>query len=55
VLDVRGRMLATLVDEALPVGMHVVEWRAADHPAGVYFVRLEADGMLATRKMVLAR
>ncbi len=55
VLDVRGRAVATLWDGPVGAGGQSVEWRAADQPAGVYFVRLEANGESTTRKMVLTR
>ena len=57
VLDVRGRLVAQLVDGALPAGEHVARWdgrtangRAA---AGVYFVRMRAGTFEAQRRFVL--
>lgn len=60
VVDVSGRKVATLVDQALTPGEHERWWdgrsddgRAA--AAGVYFYRLETNDTRDTRKMVLLR
>jgi hypothetical protein len=55
VLDVQGRVLATLVDGSLESGPHDFEWNAGKHPAGVYFYRLDSGELSMTRKMILAR
>jgi len=48
-------VLETLLDHSLPEGAHSFEWNAGDHPAGVYFYRLDVHGRTATRKMRLTR
>lgn len=58
--DVRGRVVRTLVDEALEAGRHQRTWdgRADDGvglASGVYFYRLIADGQEFTRRMTLVR
>jgi DNA-binding beta-propeller fold protein YncE len=60
VVDVAGRIVATLLERSLPAGRHVVEWTgdtAAGRtaPSGVYFIRVESGGATASRKMVLLR
>ena len=54
VVDVRGRRVATLTDGPLPAGAHELRWDAAV-PAGVYFVRVRADGESAARRLVRIR
>jgi hypothetical protein len=53
--DVRGRTVAKLVDGALPAGNHARMWDASSVAAGVYFVRFEAPGFHAERRLVLVR
>jgi len=58
--DVTGRRIATLVDRALGAGPHEAIWDGRDDagraaPAGVYLVRLESDGMVASRRIVRLR
>jgi hypothetical protein len=54
VIDVLGRELETLVDEAREAGRHSATWDAAGVASGVYFYRLELDGrVVQTRKMIL--
>jgi len=60
VFDVSGRRVATLADGFLSAGPHRVVWDGTDARglavgSGVYFVRLEADGSAATRKMLLLK
>jgi hypothetical protein len=60
VYDVRGRLVATLADGERSAGAHVVSWDGTDTsgsalPSGMYFVRLNAAGASAVRKVVLAR
>jgi hypothetical protein len=43
ILDLTGRMIATLADGEFPAGEHDVRWDAPAAP-GVYFARLEAPG-----------
>lgn len=58
VFDVRGREMATLADGVLSPGRHEVTWgdpgTAGKAPAGLYFARFEAPGVLLTRRIVLA-
>jgi hypothetical protein len=59
VVDVQGRVVATLVDGIVPAGRHEAAWdgsaggRAAG--PGLYFVRLDACGRRAVRSFVLIR
>jgi hypothetical protein len=63
VLDVGGRLVATLAGESAPAGAgggRVVTWDGRDGrgrlaAAGVYVVRLDANGKTATRKLVRIR
>lgn len=50
-----GDEVATLVNEALPAGIHNWAWNAADVASGVYFFRLQAGGFIETKKLVLMK
>jgi hypothetical protein len=57
VFDVAGRRVNTLVDRSLDAGEHEAMWdgrdqRGAAVAPGVYFVRIEAGGNSANRKLV---
>jgi len=58
--DVAGRRVRTLLAADLPAGVHRARWDGRDDAgralaSGVYFVRLERDGAVAARQVVLAR
>lgn len=57
-VDVQGRLVASLVDGVLPAGRHVAGlaalWAGRRPAAGVYFLRFEAAGRQLTRKVVVA-
>ena len=60
VLDVGGRVVATLVENPRDAGWHEVVWdgRSEDGrsmPSGVYLARLEAGGQVAHGRMTLLR
>jgi hypothetical protein len=55
VLDVRGRRLATLVDERLGPGTHEAVFRSGGLAPGVYFYRLRAGSEVRTGRMILAK
>jgi hypothetical protein len=57
VIDVRGREVATLLNESRDTGVHVVRWDGRDRggrqvPAGVYFVSVETDAGESSRKVI---
>ena len=54
VLDGQGRTLGTqLYNEALDAGKHTVELDIRDVPAGVYSVRIDIDGEIEHRKLII--
>ncbi len=60
VVDVNGRAVKTFVHNQQQPGPHTIRWNGTDDngrplPSGVYIVRLEAGGQVATRKVVLVR
>jgi hypothetical protein len=55
VYDVLGREVAVLAEGEHAAGQHAAQWDAAGVASGVYVVRLEADGMVATRRVTVLR
>ena len=53
--DVQGRTLAKLADGPVPAGRHERTWDATRAAAGVYFIRFEAPGFHAERRLVVVR
>jgi hypothetical protein len=53
--DILGREVATLVDEKQNQGTYIVEMNAAHFASGVYFYRLQADGFISVKKMMLVK
>ena len=50
-----GQVIATLVNDTLPVGNHSVEFEASHLSSGVYYYTLKADNQTFTRKLVLLK
>ena len=60
VFDSSGRHIAALVDGILPAGSHRFAWRGVSGDggplnSGVYYIRLEVEGSVSTKKAVLLR
>jgi hypothetical protein len=57
VVDVQGRVVRVLTDEAWPAGRHSAVWTGENDAGevtgpGVYFVRIQASGLTARDKML---
>lgn len=60
VYDVRGRLVATLVDRSQDLGRHRAAWNGRDAsgrlaPSGIYVIALQSGGELRTQKAVALR
>ncbi len=60
IVDLRGRRVATLVDEARPAGEYKTVWNGTDDKgarvsSGMYFVMLKSGGEVQTRKISLLK
>ena len=55
VYDIRGRHVATLIDEVQSAGTKAITWTPEDLASGVYLLRLEANGLTRTKKLNLVR
>jgi hypothetical protein len=55
VYNVLGQRIATLIEGIRTAGSYSVTWEASGMTSGMYFYRLEANGVVLTRKMLLAR
>lgn len=53
--DVSGREVDRLLDTTLPAGSHAHTWDVSALAAGVYLVRLEADGVRLSRRVAVIR
>lgn len=58
IFNVLGQVTATLVDRPQSAGTYAVEWNGTDDngmqvASGVYMYRIETDGFIETKKMVL--
>ena len=55
VYDLLGREVRVLVDEVRATGMHDVQFPAHDLPSGTYFYRLDTEGGVFTRSLMIIR
>ena len=53
--DVLGRQVSTLVNNDLTAGRYEVEWSAGGYSSGIYFYRIEAEGFVETKRMMLVK
>jgi endonuclease/exonuclease/phosphatase family metal-dependent hydrolase len=55
VYDNIGRSIGQLVNQRLNAGEYEVEFDASENSSGVYYYRIETEGYLLTRKMILVK
>jgi hypothetical protein len=55
ILDLTGKVIKILVNEQLDPGEHHLIFDACSLPAGVYLCRLQANGTVETRKVLVCR
>lgn len=55
VFNILGQEIAILANEILPAGWHDIPFDAGGLSSGVYLYRLEADGHVKARQMILAK
>jgi predicted GH43/DUF377 family glycosyl hydrolase len=55
IYNLLGERVTTLVNGRKRAGYHQVDWDASNMASGVYLYRLEAEGYVETKKMILMR
>lgn len=55
IFNILGEEVTTLVSDRLTAGSYSYEWEASNMSSGVYLYRLEAEGYIETKKMILMR
>ncbi len=55
VFNILGQQVATLVNDNLKPGVHLVTFDAAKYASGVYFYRIEAGSFVSVKKMILMK
>jgi hypothetical protein len=55
VFDILGRKVATLASGMMPPGVHSMVWDCSTCPSGMYLIRMQTDGRVFMRKMLLMK
>jgi hypothetical protein len=55
VYDLSGRVVDTLVDGYKNEGTYQITWTANAHSSGVYFVQLNINGYIQSKKLMLIK
>ena len=55
VYDILGNEVKTLVNGQMQAGSHEIEFNASTLSSGVYFYKLQSDGLIQTKKMVILK
>lgn len=55
VYDELGKEVSVLVNESLAPGSYKVKWDGSKFSSGVYYIRMESDNVLITKKIILLK
>ena len=53
IVDLSGKKVEVIIDRSLDAGRHAIRYRPVDTGSGFYLIRLNYQGILIQRKMVL--
>jgi len=52
IFDINGRLVHTLIDGFVNMGIHEIQWNASKQPNGIYFISLQVQGHTKTVKSI---
>jgi hypothetical protein len=55
VFNVQGKKIKTLINQRHNAGNYNIEFEGADHPSGIYFYKLESEGISEIKKMLMIK
>jgi len=55
VYNMRGQVVANLVNNEMTAGYYSVTWNALDQPSGIYFCKMETRGYVSVKKLTLVK
>lgn len=55
IYDILGKEVASLVNEKQDAGTYAVQWNASAFASGVYFYKLQSNGFVQTKRMILTK
>ncbi len=55
IFDISGREVKTLIDDFLEAGYFRIRFDGSGYPSGTYFIRLETENKMLTKRMVLVK
>jgi Secretion system C-terminal sorting domain len=55
IFDILGRLVSSIYDGDISAGDHIVQWNGNGHSSGIYFCKVELDGISKFIKLVLLK
>ena len=55
IYDINGNLVEELHDSFLSSGQHIVDWNAANHSSGIYFINISYQNNIITKKAILMK
>ena len=55
VFNLRGEVVGVLMNDMVDAGSYTMTWDASNLSSGVYMIRAEASGQIATQKVMLVK
>ena len=52
IIDIKGRLMETLINKNLNPGFHEITWNASSYPSGIYLAQLTSNNYLFTQKLI---
>ena len=55
IYDINGRLIETLLDGKVKRGSQTFKWNATEYHSGLYFIKMEVNDLISTKKVMLVK
>ena len=55
IYDINGRLVESLLDGKVKAGSRTLKWNASEYHSGLYFIKMEVNDLISSKKVMLVK